>query len=191
MFYIKLKSLDVYIYMCIRSHNMHMYDCVLMVTIYVHRGNNTHRKWRFLFILSVLEQRCELHWNAEAPNLNNGNLYSGMGLQDWFSKPVREWTPNYIVYRRGIQIPNKALGRWEHQVSAGEGALLIVPIKIVLLYHYCFPNKLCLVFGCYSHFILSFSIWFYTFSCGKSQNWPLISREERLPEMGRVWKGRT
>lgn len=115
--------------MYIRSHNMHMYDCVLMVTIYVHRGNNIHRKWRFLFILSVLEQRCELHWNAETPNLNNGNLYSGMGLQDWFSKPVIEWTPNYIVYRRGIQIPNKALGRWEHQVSAGEGALLIVLSK--------------------------------------------------------------
>lgn len=46
-------------------------------------------------------------------------------------------------YKRGIQIANKELGRWEHQVSAGDGALLIVYIKVLLLYYNYFPNKLC------------------------------------------------
>lgn len=62
-----------------------------------------------------------------------------------------------VQYTRGVyKLPTRCLlGTWEHQVSAGEGALLIVHIKILLFYYCCFPNQLCMPFHRYSFFFFS------------------------------------
>lgn len=68
--------------------------------------------------------------------------------------------------------PRCLLGRWEHQVSAGEEALLIVHIKILSFYCCSFPNQLHMPFGhrSFSFFTSYLRFTATIFSCGSNED---------------------